>query len=367
MKLHAAAFGGEIPGLQAHHDVNERDSHGATPLMYAVGSGQLIAARQLIAAGCDMDAAADLGYTALMRAASSAKRTKFVQLLLDAGADPERKDGCGETALDWARANGHDAAVALLDAEAAAEEAAVAEEEVKEEEEVAAAAEEGLPPADAVAAMPAESAPPESVRLQADADARQEQTVVSEATAQRTREDYDALSFGALKDLCTEKGVSPEGSRDKIVERLVKNQTEEATTAVGVGVGVLEAKAEAEALVDKSTADALAAMEAKYKVMLLEKESSMAAEFLAENATRQALDRSPEVEDQKEYEYSPDEDEEQEAPREPLRDGMCDLVSDEMSYWVTTAVVAEWKPGPYTPPQSDNEEDAQEQEQEQEQ
>ena len=112
--IHTRAFEGDLGDLNSV-DVNERDSlTGSTPLMYAVGRGQVSAARALIEAGADVDAAADSGYTALMRAAASIKCTDFVRLLLDAGADPDRRDGCGETALDWALANCHTAAVEML-------------------------------------------------------------------------------------------------------------------------------------------------------------------------------------------------------------------------------------------------------------
>ena len=107
-QIHTKAFEGDLGDIDAA-EVNQRDSHGATPLMYAVGSGQLPTALALIQAGADVDAAADSGYTALMRAAASIKRTDFVRLLLDAGADRDREDSCGETALDGALANSHTA------------------------------------------------------------------------------------------------------------------------------------------------------------------------------------------------------------------------------------------------------------------
>ena len=37
----------------------------------------------------------------------------------------------------------------------------------------------------------------------------------------RKTKEYESMSFGALKDLCSERGLSPQGGRDKIVERLV--------------------------------------------------------------------------------------------------------------------------------------------------
>ncbi|MCA8968344.1 MAG: ankyrin repeat domain-containing protein [Planctomycetes bacterium] len=58
--------------------------------LQAAGSGDLDAVQSLLAAGLDVDACNAIGYTPLMSAARS-YRVEIVQLLLAAGADPNRR------------------------------------------------------------------------------------------------------------------------------------------------------------------------------------------------------------------------------------------------------------------------------------
>lgn len=62
----------------------------------------------------DLGPGAEPRTTPLM-AAAAAGRTEVVELLLEAGADPSRRDPAGRTAADHARAAGHDALAERLD------------------------------------------------------------------------------------------------------------------------------------------------------------------------------------------------------------------------------------------------------------
>ena len=75
--------------LDAGADVNAKDEHGATALMYALGGeGKLYPAiaKVLLDAGADVNAKAGNGVTAVMLAAFSGD-AELIKLLLDAGAE----------------------------------------------------------------------------------------------------------------------------------------------------------------------------------------------------------------------------------------------------------------------------------------
>jgi ankyrin repeat protein len=65
-------------------DVNLKDSHGATPLMYAAASGSPDVMKLLIGAGADVNAKNSFGATALLWSAGDIRK---VRLLLDKGAE----------------------------------------------------------------------------------------------------------------------------------------------------------------------------------------------------------------------------------------------------------------------------------------
>jgi len=74
-----------------------RDCFGWSPLDSAVTDGDMARARLLLAAGADVRATHDRGYTVFMSAASSMERSpEMLRLLVDAGADP-----CAVTDLGW--------------------------------------------------------------------------------------------------------------------------------------------------------------------------------------------------------------------------------------------------------------------------
>jgi ankyrin repeat protein len=83
--------------VSAGLNLEARDCYGWSPLGSAVGDGDLSSVRMLLAAGADVRATHDRGYTVFMSAASSMERSPdMLRLLVDAGADP-----CAVTDLGW--------------------------------------------------------------------------------------------------------------------------------------------------------------------------------------------------------------------------------------------------------------------------
>lgn len=86
-----------------------------TALHSAVANGgDSLIAKDLIAAGADVNAKQRHGWTPLHGAAHSGDR-ELVELLLARGADPDVKHQEGKTALDLARESGHAEVVTLLE------------------------------------------------------------------------------------------------------------------------------------------------------------------------------------------------------------------------------------------------------------
>ena len=101
----------EITRLMAEEGagVNVADEHGVTALGWAAWFNQTTAMDVLLEAGCDLEIADGDGYTALMAAAGSKKRSgcaEAVEWLLEKGADWERTDDFGRTALQQAGESG---------------------------------------------------------------------------------------------------------------------------------------------------------------------------------------------------------------------------------------------------------------------
>jgi ankyrin repeat protein len=71
-------------------DVNGRDNHSRTPLMWAALKGHGDIARILIKAGADLFATDKFGYSA-WQLASEGKQTKILQILTEAGVNKENK------------------------------------------------------------------------------------------------------------------------------------------------------------------------------------------------------------------------------------------------------------------------------------
>lgn len=90
-------------------DVNTRDDHGATPLMYAAAVGSLRMMQQLIAVGADVNAKNSFDATALMWCTNQFDKVK---LLTDKGADVNARSQRGRTPLLIAAS--HDANSAVI-------------------------------------------------------------------------------------------------------------------------------------------------------------------------------------------------------------------------------------------------------------
>lgn len=83
------------------------------PTVLAASAGNVEALRLMVALGCDVDAVGRIG--ALHEAASNGDLAT-VQALLDLGADPNARDNAFDApALGWARHEGHDGVIALLE------------------------------------------------------------------------------------------------------------------------------------------------------------------------------------------------------------------------------------------------------------
>jgi ankyrin repeat protein len=92
--IQAAGSGdiGAIKKLNAEgRNINECDSAGATPLMYAIWSKKTDAAKYLIESGADIKAKDSNGYDALIYAVDYGQ-LEIVGILIDKGADIEPKD-----------------------------------------------------------------------------------------------------------------------------------------------------------------------------------------------------------------------------------------------------------------------------------
>ena len=86
-------------------EVNHRESHGRTALMYAAENGDAPAVNALLRNGALVNLADNNGETALMKAAASSCIEETVRALLNAGADLNARDHKGRNALDSFRAS----------------------------------------------------------------------------------------------------------------------------------------------------------------------------------------------------------------------------------------------------------------------
>ncbi|MEN6333061.1 MAG: serpin family protein [Phycisphaerales bacterium] len=116
--LHAAMRDGHADVarcLLAHGaNVNAKDAKGATPLLLALCQGRTEAAKLLVAAGACMVKLPNGPHDATLHTAIDANDTALAGLLLDNGADAERRDVKGQTPLHAAVAKGNVEVARLL-------------------------------------------------------------------------------------------------------------------------------------------------------------------------------------------------------------------------------------------------------------
>ena len=105
--LHRAAKAGNLKGLEAAlaagADVNARDDKGWTALMYVVDKGYVLLVEPVLQAKADPDVRAPDGATALFMAVAHG-HSEIIPLLMKAGADPMIKGPKGKTATEVAQA-----------------------------------------------------------------------------------------------------------------------------------------------------------------------------------------------------------------------------------------------------------------------
>ncbi len=119
--LYAGARGlDEILAMTLAHgaDLRSTNRYGGTALIPAAERGHVATVRTLLRAGVEVDHVNRLHWTALLEAIllgdGGARHVQIVQLLLDAGADPELADGDGVTPLAHARKRGYTGIETLL-------------------------------------------------------------------------------------------------------------------------------------------------------------------------------------------------------------------------------------------------------------
>ncbi len=104
--------------LPAGPDLTIRNRYGGTSVIPASERGHVDYVRRVVRTGIDVDHVNDLGWTALLEAVvlgdGGPRHQEIVRILLGAGADRSIPDKDGVTALEHARARGHDAIARLL-------------------------------------------------------------------------------------------------------------------------------------------------------------------------------------------------------------------------------------------------------------
>lgn len=115
--LHTAASKGNLKAIERlvknEANLDETDSAGKTPLMYAVMLNQKESVAALLKAGADVNTQADNGNTALHEAVLQGN-VKFVSLLLEKGSKIDLRNKEGKTALELAKETSNQTLIALM-------------------------------------------------------------------------------------------------------------------------------------------------------------------------------------------------------------------------------------------------------------
>ncbi len=105
-QLKLTASRGNIEAVKQHlaagTDVNAKNQNGYTPLHKAVDDGHKEIVELLITEGADVNAKEDGGGTPLHHAVLFVGDKELAELLTAKGADVNAKDNDGDTPLDWA-------------------------------------------------------------------------------------------------------------------------------------------------------------------------------------------------------------------------------------------------------------------------
>lgn len=115
--LHTAASKGNVKAIERlvknEANLDETDSAGKTPLMYAVMLNQKESVTALLKAGADVNTQADNGNTALHEAVLQGN-VKFASLLLEKGSKIDLRNKEGKTALDLAKETSNQTLMELM-------------------------------------------------------------------------------------------------------------------------------------------------------------------------------------------------------------------------------------------------------------
>ena len=91
-------------------NVNVRDNRGRTPLQLATNLGWAEGVEFLVSQKADLNESNDTGETPLISAVHR-RNTALMRILLEGGADPDRKDNSGRSARDYALLEGKNSAL----------------------------------------------------------------------------------------------------------------------------------------------------------------------------------------------------------------------------------------------------------------
>ncbi|MBC7713426.1 MAG: ankyrin repeat domain-containing protein [Rhizobacter sp.] len=107
--IHDLARAGDVDTFQTisldRFDINEKDSHGLSPLTLSSCFGHREFSRYLLALGADPNSIDNSGNSVLMKAAARG-HYEIIKYLIEAGADVSYTNPKGESALEFAQISG---------------------------------------------------------------------------------------------------------------------------------------------------------------------------------------------------------------------------------------------------------------------